>query len=331
LSVEEGNITLFASDLETSIRTTAPGVIEENGSAAVAGKILSNIVKALPETSVTLETVGEVLHITAGQSNFEIRTIPIADFTRFPEVSRDQQVQLPASVLRSMVTKVAKSVSRDETRATLTGIFFTIEGPSLKMVATNSYRLALVEQISEVAFDSDFEALIPGKAFEEVIRMLEGDEAVTITLAQNHILFEFGTTAFITRRLEGKYPNYKQLIPTDFATKATIDAAELLESARRVSLLALNNAAIQLTLSAADQNLELSAQSQDLGHAEESLMVKIEGEDNTIAINYSFLLDGLSVVDSSFVTLEVQGPAKPGIIRAPEENYTYLVMPIHVN
>ena len=331
LSAKEGELTLFASDLETSIKTRANGIIEEEGTVAVAGKILSNIVNALPEAAVTLKTEGELLHITAGQSAFEIRTINASEFSSFPTIISEQEITLPADKLAAMVKKVSKSVSRDETRVVLTGILLTINGPSIKMVATDSFRLAISEQITEKAYDEPFEALIPGKALEEVARMAAGSETITIAITQSQALFTFGDTAFITRKLEGKFPNYQQLLPDSYTTKATTTHAEFLDSVRRVSLLALNNAAISVAISAADQTLTLSAKTQELGAAEESLLVKTEGDDNSISINYSYFIDGLTSINSETVSLEIQDPLRPGILRAPEENFIYLVMPVRSN
>ena len=331
ITATKDGIEFFTSDLETSIKTAANGIVEEEGQVAIAGKILSNIVKSLPETAVLLETDGELLCINAGQSAFAIRTINTADFNEFPTITSDQEISLSAATLAGMVKKVSKAVSRDETRVVLTGVLLTIDGPSIKMVSTDSFRLAVIEQISEQAYDTPFEALIPGKALDEIARMTSENDTITITVSQNQVLFSFGTTALITRRLEGKFPNYQQLLPTEYTTKAIATHSELLESVRRVSLLALNNAAINLAVSAENQTLHLDAKSQELGTAEENLMVKTEGEDNTISINYSYFIDGLSVIDSEFVSIEIQDPLRPGIIRAPEENFTYLVMPVRSN
>jgi DNA polymerase-3 subunit beta len=334
LSAEEGRIKLFASDLETSINTEVAGTIEAEGSVALAGKMIANIIKSLPEGPVILETKekeGEVLNISAGSSRFEVRTIPTSDFGSFPAIETENSVTLPAPVLNALIKKVSKSVSRDETRAVLTGVLFTVDGPSARMVATDSFRLSLVEQIIESATEKPVEVLIPGKALDEIVRMTKETDKVTIASSQNHILFTFGETAFLTRRLEGTYPNYQQLIPNSWNTQANISHSEMIDSVRRVSLLALNNAAVSINISAENQTLHLSAKSQEMGTAEETLLVKTEGTDNSIAINYNYLLDGLSVIESEFVSIEIQDAMKPGIIRAPEEHFTYLVMPVRAN
>jgi DNA polymerase-3 subunit beta len=324
-----GGITLYASDLETSIKTSAVALVEEEGVVAVGGKIFSNIIKSLPETSVVLDCQEDILHITAGQSVFDIRTINPSDFSPFPtQFDEENKREVSAGVLPAMIKKVSKSVSRDETRAILTGVLLSMDGPSIKMVATDSYRLALIEKIAQKAYDTPFEVLVPGKSLEEVGRMVDESDVVKIMVSAGQILFVFGKTLFVTRRLEGKYPNYKSLIPREWNTKATITHNEILDSARRVSLLAMNNASVKMEISTENQRITLSSKSQDLGNAEEKIPVKVEGADNHISINYNYLIDGLSVVESEFITFEMSEPMKPGIIRAPEENFTYLVMPV---
>lgn len=325
------SISFFASDLETSIKTEALGLIEENGKVAVPCRILNDIIRALPDASVVLEKIGESLHISSQQTNFNIRTLDVADFSKFPDIDGVDQVTLPTTVVSSMVKKVSKSVSKDETRATLTGILMKVEGSKVQLVATDSYRLAIIEnQIKELEGKS-FEALIPGRAFDEVVKMASGAEALTITISSNQIKFTFGNTRFITRRLEGNYPNYNQLLPKEWTAKAIVSHGEFIDSVKRVSLLAINNAAIKISLSMENQDIILTSKSQDVGDAEEHIMVKVEGADREISINHSFLVDGLSVIDGEFVSIEIQESMKPGIIRSLDENFTYLVMPVRSN
>ena len=328
ISVKDSEMTLFASDLETSIQTKVDCLVESEGVVAVAGKILANIINALPDTAIHLYDEGELLKISAGQSEFEIRKINTDDFSTFPPIVSEQEVIIPADKLSLMIKKVSKAVSRDESRVVLTGVLFTVEEDVVTMVSTDSFRLALIEQKLEQPTNKTFEVLIPGKVLDDIARMITGAESVKIASSANQTLFSFDDTKILTRRLEGKFPNYKQLIPSSYTTKAITNHAELLESVRRVSLLALNNAAISVEVSAEDQTLSLNSKTQELGAAKESILVKTEGTDNTIAINYSYFIDGLTSINSDTVYLEIQDPLRPGILRAPEENFTYLVMPV---
>ena len=331
ISTDGGQVTLFASDLETSIKTQANGMIEETGSVAVPGRIFSDIVRSLPDAAVTLEQEGEMLRISCNQSTFTIHTIPVADFTRFPDISGIDTVSLPQDVLASMVKKVSKAVSRDETRAILTGVLLTIQGPSVKMAATDSYRLAVVDRVLETAVAEKFEVLVPGRALDEVSKLSAGSSEVVITVSSNQIVFKFGGTEFVTRRLEGNFPSYDKLIPREWKVRATANLGEIADSVKRASLLAPNNAAIKLVFSEEDQTLALSSRAVDLGGADEQIMVKVEGGAAEIAFNHSFIQDGLSVIESDFITIEVTEANRPGIIRSSEEGFIYLMMPVRAN
>lgn len=331
ISTEDDSISFFASDLETSIKTSVPGVIEEKGSLAVPGKIFTNIIKNLPEAAVVLETKNETVLISCNQSHFEINTLNTGEFSRFPDISGVDSITLPSTVLNKMVKKVAKAVSNDETRAILTGILLTVDKEIVKMVATDSYRLSLVELFLDEPITENFEVLIPGKAFEEVIKMSASSHEVKITLTSNQILFNFAETSYITRRLDGNFPNYNQLIPKEWKVKTTVSLSELSEAVKRVSLMALNNTAIKIVCSVEDQQIKLSSKAQDIGLAEEVVLAKIEGESQEISFNHSFIQDGLSVIDNEFVSLEIQDGMKPGLLRCPEEGFTYLMMPVRSN
>ena len=330
ISCKEGAITFFASDLETSIKTQVEGLITEPGTVAVPGKIFSDIVRSLPESAVNLTLEGEQLTITAQQSRFTIHTLNPDDFVRFPEVSENQQITLPSQLIKTMVHKVGRAVSKDETRAVLTGIYLTAEADEIKMVATDIYRLALITKKLEQPLEEPFTVLVPGQAFEEVVKIVD-EGPVTISLSQNQILFSFGQTQFVTRKIEGTYPNFSQLLPKEWMVQATVAQTELFDAVKRVSQLAVTNAAVKFSISVEDQDLVLTSQSLDLGSATEHVMIKAEGNDQEIAINYSFLLDGLSVIESEFITIEIQDSMKPGIIRAAEEDFLYLVMPMRIN
>ena len=206
-----------------------------------------------------------------------MKTLNPADFPKFPEVAVDKKVVLSSGTLTSMVRQVSRAVSRDETRATLTGILFVIEGPTVRMVATDSYRLAVREIVLETVAGEDVEVVIPGKALEEVSKLLGDTEEVSIGVSENQIVFEFGETTFVTRRIEGTFPNYKQLIPKETETNAVVSAEEFTAAVKRVSLMALHNTPLKINISVADQTLSLSATTQDVGDASEDLMVKAEG------------------------------------------------------
>ncbi len=331
VSSSGGSVSLQATDLEVSVRHSAAALVEKEGQTVIPGKLLGDIVRTLPEAAVTLEVDGDAVVVTCQHSAFTLRTLNPADFPKFPEVEVDHQVTLPAPLLASMVKKVSKAVSRDETRAILTGVRLMIEGPSIRMVATDSYRLATSEVVLGDTPSEDMDVVIPGRALEEMTRIAAATETVSLGTSENQIVFEFGDTTFITRRIEGSFPNYKQLIPKECETAVTVDTEEFASAVKRVSLMALHNTPLKVSVSAEDQTLSLTATTQDVGDASEDLMVKVEGKDVEIAFNHAFLSDGLLSTSTETVSLEIQNSLKPGILKSDgEQDFLYLLMPVRL-
>jgi DNA polymerase III subunit beta len=260
-----------------------------------------------------------------------VKTLNPADFPKFPEVSIEKSVTLPSDALSSMVRKVAKAVSRDETRAILTGVLMVIEGPAVKLVATDSYRLAVVERLLDEPVGADIEAVVPGRALDEAIKLAASGDSVRLGVSDNQIVFEFGETTFITRRIEGTFPNYKQLIPKESESEVMVNTEEMLAAVKRVSLMALHNTPLKIEVKKDDQTLGLSATTQDVGDASEDLMVRVAGKDVEIAFNHAFLMDGLSSIPAEETRLEFQSSLKPGLLRSEgEEDFLYLLMPVRM-
>ena len=332
LLVAEGEtVSLQATDLEVSVRHSTAAMVDQAGQTVIPGKLLGDIVRTLPEAAVALEKDGDVVVVKCQHSSFTLKTLNPADFPKFPEVAVDKQVSLPAQLLGSMVKKVSKAVSRDETRAILTGVRLMIEGPAVRMVATDSYRLATCEVVLAEQPAEEMDVVIPGRALEEVTRIASSTDTVTLGTSDNQIVFGFGETTFVTRRIEGSFPNWKQLIPKECETSVVLDTEEFLSAVKRVSLMALHNSPLRLSVSVDDQTLSLSATTQDVGDASEDVMVKAEGKDVEIAFNHTFLVDGLVSTTADTVTVEIQNSLKPGIMKSGgEEEFLYLLMPVRL-
>jgi len=331
ISCAEGRVTFQTSDLEVSVKTHVAGLVEEPGQTVIPGRLFAEIVRNLPEAAVTVAVEREMAVVSCGNASFTLKTLSPDDFPKFPEVHVDAWVKLPSQVVSSVVRQVARAVSRDETRAILTGILLSVEGPMMKMVATDSYRLAVRETVLEQASSENIEVVIPGKALEEVVKLVQGVDEVSLGVAENQIVFEMGETTFVTRRIEGTYPNYRQLIPKECETTVRVATDEMQAAVKRVSLLAQHNASIRLAVQVDDQTLSLSAATQDVGDASEDLMAKTTGQDVEIAFNHSFLNDGLAAIQSEEMVVEITSPLKPGVLKpADEEGFLYLLMPVRL-
>lgn len=319
-----------STDLEVSIRTAVKARVEAEGTIVIPGRLITDIVRSLPEAAVTVDASANGATIQCGQSSFTVRTLAPEDFPKFPDVSPGETVTLPTSVFSDVVHQVAKAVSRDETRPILTGILIVVEEGTLRMAATDSYRLC-VREVAVEGTDGSLEAVIPGRALEDVSRLAAASEDVTLGVSENQVIVRFGDTTFVSRRIEGTFPNWRQLVPKEWNTRFTIDRQELIEAVKRVSLMAQHSAPLRLKVAVDDRVLSLSAQTQDIGEAREDLEAAIEGQDVEMAFNHAYLMDGINVAPGDTVALELVSPLKPGVIKMSDsDDFIYLLMPVRL-
>jgi len=320
------------TDLEISIKHIADALVEKRGATIVPGKLFNEIIKSLPDAAITLEQKADFLSITCLESSFNITTMNPIDFPLFPHVMAERTITLPTDVISVAVKKVSKAVSRDESRAVLTGIFLKAEGKQLRLVATDSYRLAVSRFELNDPITEPLQLIIPGTVFEEVTRLANGEKELQIGESENQILFQFGTTTFISRKIEGNYPNYEQLIPQQRLVSATVRTSDFYEATRRAAVLAHNHGSIKFAVDPDAQLIEISTKSQELGSSRENMNADIEGERLEIGFNHQYILDGLTSIDTEEVLFEAQTSRKPGILKTVgNDNYFYLTMPVHLD
>ena len=333
VSVNGKGAQLRATDMELGIEVSADADAGGEGTIVLPGRLIVEIVRSLPEGSVSVELreAERDVEITAGSSNFHLRTLSADDFPRFPEPEGDP-VELPGAPLRETINRVARAASRDEARPVLTGILVSAEGDELTMVATDSYRLAVKRTKLERAIPSQLEANVPARAMRELARLIEAapEEAVRIWLTRNQAVFSVGGVTLNSRLIDGQFPNYRQLLPESFEHEVKLPRGELLEVTRRVAQLAQRNAALRLAL--AEGELTVSAETPDLGDARESMPAPFTGEPIEIGFNPEFVRDGLESLDSDEVLLKLISPLRPGLLEpADADDFSYLVMPIRLN
>ena len=327
LSADERGLTLAATDMELSLRTTLDAEVEGEGAVVIPGKLLVDLARLLPENAVTIEYRPEegVAQVVSGSASYRLNTYGAEDFPRLPAI--DAQLHaIDRDALLETVDRVARSASRDESRPVLTGILVRFEGGKLVMVATDSYRLS----VKETPLDSaapELEAIIPARALQELAR-LGGDATVELGVHENHVVFGTGEAWLTTRRIDGQFPNYRQLLPDDFEIELTVARAELYDVVRRVSVMAQRNSPLRLRF--AEGELTVSAQTQDVGEARESMPVPYTGEEFTIGFNADFLRDGVDSISGDDVQVKLINPLRPAILVDPAGDFTYLIMPIRL-
>lgn len=330
LKLDEGNLVLQSTDLDTSIEYVIPVLIEEEGSVVVPAKLFSDIVRSLPDAAVYFETKMGEASIMCENSSFSIRTMDAVDFPGFPQIDAVQQISLPFNEFATMVKRVAKIVSRDESRAVLTGVLISVEEGKVRMVATDSYRIAVAETKDAIA-GGDFKGIIAGSFLGTVAALPASSEDITISLSENQAMIKYRGTTFINRVIEGNYPNYKQLLPSTYTTRVVMSRGDLLASVKRTSLMSGNTAPIKFDINVETQTMSLYTLTQDVGAAQDIIKADVEGESLSIGFNFAYILDGLGVVKQDEVSLEIQAPTKPGIFKAEADNFLYLVMPVRLS
>lgn len=330
VKAEGAGLVMQTTDLERSIRYDVPALVEEEGAIVIPEKLLLDIVKQLPEAAVGFETHDGTISVSCDQSSFVLRTLDAQDFPEFPVVDVTNRISVPFEDFCTMVKRVAKVVSKDQSRAVLTGVLISTSASGLKMVATDSYRLA-VSEIELAGAEEGFEAIVSGAFLQEVASLPKMAESIEIGLSQNQIVFTYQNMVLINRRIEGNFPNYKQLIPETYATKTCFTTQDLITAVKRVGLISSLASPVKFDINEAARNAIINTASQDVGSAEEILPCEVSGESTQIAFNHQYVLDGLMSVSTQQVFLETQSSLKPGIFKsAGDEKFLYLVMPVRI-
>jgi DNA polymerase-3 subunit beta len=321
--------------MELGIRVNVEALVEREGSAVLPGRLLLDVVRSLPKDQLSLEyrSTEQDVELVSGPSKFHLRTLPADDFPRLPEAGDAAVMRLPTAAFVETIGRVARSASRDETRPHLTGVLVSASGQELRMVATDSYRLSVKETALESPLEGTLEANVPARTLQELSRIAVADSdggEISIAALEHQVIFNVGDVVLSSRLVEGRFPNYKQLVPEAFEHELHVNGPELLEVVRRISLLAQKNAPLRMGF--AEGELTVSAQTPDIGEASESLPIAFKGEPLEIGFNPEFFRDGLESAESDDLILKLISPLRPGLIQSGGDGgFLYLVMPIRLN
>ena len=333
--VGEDRAELEATDMELGVRVVLEPSSSTSGHAVIPGRLLLDVVRSLPTDELSLEyrSAQQDVEVVSGPARFHLRTLPPEDFPKLPEASPESAMNVPAVAFIDTIGRVARAASRDETRPHLTGVLVTARGQELRMVATDSYRLSVKETRLEQALDGELEANVPARTLQELGRIASAGAAETIgvTALDNQVVFTVDDVTLSSRLVEGRFPNYQQLLPESYEYEMRVSRDELLEVVRRVGLLAQKNAPLRLRFS--EGTLDVSAQTPDVGEASESLPVPFNGEPLEIGFNPEFFREGLESAESEELVLKLISPLRPGLIQSGDDGagFIYLVMPIRLN
>ena len=327
-----GRLHLSATDMEISVRDSLDAEVEEEGAVVVPGRLLVDIVRLLPDGEVTLEHRADegVVRLTCGSASYSLNTYGPEDFPRLPEIEQDSAFAVDREAFLDTISRVGRSASRDESRPVLTGILVRFEGEKLVMAATDSYRLSVKETVLSGGPGQELEAIVPARALQELARAGQAAESETIAVGvqENQVVFGVDGIWLTARRIDGQFPNYKQLLPEQFEAEVQLPREELLDVVRRTGLLAQRKSPLRLRF--AEGELTVSAQTQDVGEARESLPIAYAGEALEIGFNAEFLKDGLESITDETARLKLISPLRPGLLHGESDDFLYLIMPIRL-
>jgi DNA polymerase III subunit beta len=331
LEAEGDRLTLAATDMELSLRSSLDAQIEGGGRVVVPGRLLVEITRLLPGSEVSLAHRPEegIVEVSAGSANYRLHTLSAEDFPRLPDLSGAPLFSVDADALVSTASQVSRSASRDESRPVLTGVLVRFETGKLIMAATDSYRMSVRETPLE-GEALELEAIVPARALAELTRIAGGGGELDLGMHENQLVFSLPEAGVLltTRRIDGQFPNYQQLLPDTFEHELTLPREELLEVVRRVSVVSQRNSPLRLHF--AEGELTISARTPDVGEARESLPVPFEGEPLEIGFNPEFLREGIESVEGDEIVLRLISPLRPGLLQSPERDFQYLIMPIRL-
>jgi len=329
ISATADGLELIGSDLEITNRVQVPAEVEEPG-IAVVPKLLGEIVRKLEPGPVTVVVTGDEAVITAGRFSTSLRLKPAEDYPRLAS-NEGQGVRVDSAAFAAALRQVVRAASKDDLRPILTGVLMTAHAGGLRLVATDSYRLA-VRDLKGVSMLSEGQrVLVAAKGLAEVQR-LAGDGEIEVVLRERDVVFRTSRAEVTARLIEGDFPNYEQLIPSGYPNRLTVGREALTDALDRVQIVGQNrdNAAVRISMSA--DGLELAMSAQDVGNAQETLDAKFEGTELTVAFNPVFLREGVDAVDTDEVVLDTIDPLKPATLRAAGgDDFLYLLMPVRTS
>lgn len=331
INVQSDKVVLTGSDIDLSIESEIEAEIIEEGSVVVDAKILSDIIKKLPNSTVSINTVeNNSIEILCQKSKFTLVYMNPEDFPSIPSVNEGTSISILQKTLKNMIRQTIFAIAQDNTRPILTGVLFELGNNQLNLVALDGYRLSLKSEVLE-DIDTKVSLVIPGKALNELGKILkDGEEKVDIIFSTNYILFNLDKTKIISRLLEGAFIRYQSIMPTENTIFVETKKTELLHCIERASVMSNESSTSLIKLDIKESGLTITSNSQ-LGKVKEELDISLKGEPLEIAFNAKYLMDALKIMDEDDIIMEFSGSVSPCIIKNKNtDNYTYLALPVRL-
>ncbi|MDZ4199945.1 MAG: DNA polymerase III subunit beta [Kiritimatiellia bacterium] len=323
---KEGELWLTATDLAMTIRARVAASVETAGSTTLPARRIFSIIRELPGEELDLRTDEKnITFLTCGNAEFQLNGISDEDFPVVPAFAEATEYRLNRIMLKTMLQRTGYAASTDEGRLILNGVLLSFHDEKLTAVATDGRRLALVEQEVEYSQGQEADFVLPTKTVNEFLHAVEGDGEVKLRISPSQISLDTGDVIILSKRLDGTYPNYRQVIPAETQNRVTIEREALMNAVRRVALLTSESSnSVRLTF--AKNRLDIVASTPDVGEARETVAVKYVGKEIMISFNPEFLIDPLKNLDVNEVFFEITDDLSPNLIKS-NDPFLYVIMP----
>lgn len=337
LTAEGSGIQILATDLEIGLRGHYAAEVEKPGAVVVSAKKMYEIVRELPDENIRIQTEeGSWVRVLSGQAQFKLVGLPKEEYPSLPDVAEEGMITIDGATLRDMIKKTIYSVGENDTRYVLNGLFVHMSpvknGLTIRMVGTDGHRLSMIDRVVDAKHKEE-SMIVPKKAMLELRRLLEEDPSageLRVGFGKNHALFKRDGLMMVSKLIDGNYPNYLQVVPTQNTKKVVVSREMITHAVRRVSILSKEKTnAVKLQLE--KNRMILSTNNPEVGEANEDITVDYKGEELTIGFNSRYMMDVLTAMDKEAVRLEFNDPLSPCLIMEEgDENYKCVVMPMRV-
>jgi DNA polymerase III subunit beta len=330
LQTNGSEIRLTTTDLDVGVRGSFEAQIEKEGATTLPARRLFTIIRELPSSEIQFDVDGKnAASIRSGQSFFKILGLPEEEFPPLPKFDDSKIVTIRQKDLRDGLRKTSYAISTDETRYVLNGVLFSFKDNKLTLVATDGRRLAMLDIDLEFPRSHEADIIIPTKAVTELQRLLTDEGDVRVSVGSGQIAFDLNNTLLVSKLIEGNYPNYRQVIPGEMKERVTLERETFLNSLRRVSLLA-SDKSNSIKLNFSKNNIDITANTPEVGEAKESLPVAYKGREFSIAFNPEFLMAPLRNLAEDEIFLDLIDEMSPGVIKI-QSPFLYVLMPMRIS
>lgn len=330
IKTENGQLKISSTNLEVAITTQLRCKVEQDGGVTVVSKTINDLINNLPNKNITLETKGNELKIETDNYHTSIKTLPTEEFPLIPKVETGKTLNLDSQELKISLDQVVFAASTNQTQPEISGILLSCDEKGLRIVATDRYRLAERKLEVKEKDSALFEVIVPQKTIIELSRIIGNQKGfVEGVFSETQTALTFNDTQIISRLIDGQYPDYKQIIPTDFKTNVVTEKLPLISALRAVAVFSQGSNSVRFEFSREKQLITLTAESSELGSSQVELPAKIEGDSVAVLLNYHYVQDCLASIDSTNLVMKIINDNSPSLILPEGKNdYIYLVMPI---